>query len=173
MRKTIIIVFVLVSIMGCGGKKSSPAGRLQQPTGQFSYVTPDGWYRTKLVGVSFVIVSTEPDAGARPNVFVEFVESASNVKTVVAGVVGANAKNSNSYAVTGQVEFVTASGLVGQKISAGRKNKENVQIAIFHYVLQDKERVMVITCICAEVVKEKYGPIFDAAMKSVQSEVVE
>ena len=61
-------------------------------------------------------------------------------------------------------------GLDGVKIAARRETKEALPLAVFHFLLQDGERVIVVTCSCAEQGKQKYEPVFDAAMRSLRSE---
>jgi hypothetical protein len=165
------LAFLTAALLaGCGGRKPASSGRLLQPAGQFSFVPPDGWSRTKLAGIDFVIVSTEPDAGAKPNIFVDFVERSGSLSNVVAGMVQTNRDNHRAYEVHQQEDFVTESGLRGLKISAGRKNKEALSLALFHYLIQDAERTIGLTCTCAEAAKQKYEATFDRAMKSLQSE---
>jgi hypothetical protein len=172
MKRIIVLVIVFVSavLTGCGEKKSFPASRLSHPAGEFSFVTPDGWFRTKLIGIDFIVVSTDPDFGISPNIFVNFVESSAQVSTVVAELIEANTDNYRAYKVTQQSVFVAEFGLSGVKVSARRENKDALPIAVFHYLIQDVERVIVITCTCADPVKQKYEPIFDAAMKLLKSE---
>ena len=65
---------------------------------------------------------------------------------------------------------MTDSGLTGVKITAGRETKDALPLATFHYLIQDRERVIVVTATCAGPVKQRYEPIFDVAMKSLESE---
>lgn len=81
-----------------------------------------------------------------------------------------NQGNHRSYGVDQQSDFATDSGLTGGKITASRETKDTLPLAVFHYLIQDAERVIVITATCASPVKQKYEPIFDAAMKSLESE---
>jgi len=169
MKRDATLLFVLL-LAGCGGQKPFPADRLQLPAGEFSYVTPDGWYRTKLAGVAFIIVWTDSDLGARPNIYVEAVEPSGDLQAVAAKAVKKNRESYPSYSVSQQVEFVTSSALPGLKIVARRSNKDGLPLALFHYLMSDKDRVIAVTCTCAEPVAAKYEPVFDNAMKSLQSE---
>jgi len=163
------LIFILI-LAGCGGNKPYPAERLRQPAGKFSFVTPDGWYRTKLGGIAFIIVSTDADYGARPNIYVDSVEPSGILKDVASKVTKQNKVNYESYSVSQQVAFATTSGLPGLKITAGRKNKDSLPLILIHYLITDKGRVIVITCSCAEPVKAKYESIFDRVIMSLQSE---
>ncbi len=169
--KRILIVMLTISVLaGCSGKKPVPAGRLMQPAGKFSFVTPEGWFRTKLAGIDFVISSAESDNGVSPNIFVEGPPRSGVISNQVVQMTRGNRDELHSYAVLQQQEFTTESGLKGIKIAARRETKEALPLAVYHFLIQDGDRVIVITCSCAEAVKHKYEPAFDAAMKSLQSE---
>jgi len=164
---TLILILFLV---GCGGNKPYPSERLQQPAGKFSFVTPDCWYRTKLAGIAFIIVSTDADYGARPNIYVDSVEPSGTLQDVATRVTKQNKVNYESYSVSQQVDFATASGLQGLKITAGRKNKDALPLALIHYLIAAEGRIIVITCSCAEPVRTKYELIFDQTIKSLEEE---
>lgn len=169
MKRIVIAIFAVAVLTGCSGKKAIPASRLMQPAGEFSFVTPGGWFRTKLAGIDFIIVSGEPDFGSKPNLFVDFVKPGST-SNVTQEVIETYQDNQRSYEVARRSDFVTESGLSGIKITASRETKDALPLATFHYLVQDAERVIVITATCADPVKQKYEPIFDAAMKSLESE---
>jgi len=170
MKHITLILLAAAVLSGCGGKKPLPASRLEQSTGRFSYMTPDGWFRTKLPGIPFVIVSAEADFGAEPNIFVDSVEASAQLSNVVSRVISRHLKQHPSYTVSEQRDFNTDSGLSGIKISAGRANKDKLPLATLHYLFQDSDRIIAITCTCADPVKHKYEPLFDAAMKSLVTE---
>jgi hypothetical protein len=155
---------------GCSGKKPVPASRLMQPAGKFSFITPDGWYRTKIPGIDFTIVSTDADYGARPSIFVEGVPRSDNVSNRVIKTTEEYRGELPQNAAIEQQEFDTESGLRGVKITAYRQTKEALPLAAFHFVFQDGDRVLAITCMCAWSTKLKYEPIFDRAMKSLRPE---
>jgi hypothetical protein len=169
-KRIIITILIAIVLAGCGGKKPFPASRLQQPAGQFSFVTPDGWFRKKLIEIDFIVVFTDSDFGISPNIFVDFVETPAQVDKVASELIQRNTENQRAYKVAQQSDFVSESGLVGVKISADRENIDALPLATYHYLIQDDDRVIVITCTCADTVKRKYEPIFDSAMKSLQSE---
>ena len=171
MRSIVIAVITVTLLSGCNGEKPIPTSRLVQPTGQFSFITPDGWFRTKLPAVNFIIVSTEPDYGAVPTIFVNFVKESTNLGKAVVKLIATNTNNYRKYEVRQQSAFVTESGLNGIKVSAGRENNDALPLALYHYLIQDADRVIVITCLSSYPVGKKYEPIFDAAMKSLRSEV--
>jgi len=171
MKNTLVLALALLLIIsGCGRKKPQPSVRLQQPEGRFSFVTPDHWSQKKLAGLDFIIVSTEADFGTRPNIFVDFVRTSGQVGSVVEQTVETNRRNHPSYTVIQESPFVTASGLTGVRIAARRINKSKIPLALFHYFIQDADRTIAITCTCAEPVKQKYAPLFDAAMTSLESD---
>lgn len=172
MKRIIITILVGAILTGCGGKKPLPADRLHQVAGEFSFITPDGWYRAKLAGIDFIIVSTDPEFGVQPNIFVDFVEPSSNVTDVLKRLIETNQAGRRAYAVIQQEDFVTESGLVGVKITATRETKDGLPLAALHYLFQDADRVIVITCSCADPVKQKFAPIFNATMKSLKSDRV-
>lgn len=170
MKQILILMLVALVLSGCSGKKPVPASRLMQPAGKFSFVTPEGWYRTKLPGIDFIIVSTEPDDGASPNIFVEGAPRSGSVSNRVVQMTETKRDEIRTYAILQQQEFTSELGLKGVKISARRETKEALPLILYHFFFQDGDRVIVITCSCAEPVKQKYEPIFDAAMKSLRSE---
>lgn len=169
MKRIVLTIFAVVVLTGCGVKNTMPASRLKQPAGDFSFVTPDGWFRTKLVGIDFIIVSGESDFGSNPNLFVDFVKPGL-ASDVTQEVIETYQGNQQSYEVAQQCVFVTDSGLTGIKVTASRETKDALPLATFHYIVQDRERVIGITATCADPVTQKYEPIFDAAMKSLESE---
>ncbi len=171
MKRLICISIAFTILTGCGGKKPLPATRLTQPTGQFSYVTPDGWYRSKLAGIDFIIVSTDPDHGAHPNIFVEFITPATQLDTAVTNLIETSRNNHRDYEVNGQSDFKTESGLPVVKIGAHRRDKNRLPLATYQYLIQDADRVLVISCTCAAAVKQIYEPIFDSAMRTLESEI--
>ncbi len=169
MKRKLLILIAVIVFTGCSDRKSLPASRLQQPSGEFSFVTPDGWFRTKLAGIDFIIVSGEPDYGTEPNFFVDFVASGS-ISDLTQKVISKYQNNQRPFNVVLQSPFVTDSGMSGTKITSERESNKALPLASFHYLIQDAERVIVITASCAEAVKEKYEPIFDEAMKSLESD---
>ncbi len=164
------ILILLLVVAGCREKKPLPAGRLQQPAGEFSFVTPDNWSRTKLAGIDFIIVSADPDLGTRPNIFVDSVQSPGQAGNVANQTIETNRENHPSYSVVKQSPFATASGLSGIRIIARRENKDKPPLALFHYFVQDAARTIAVTCTCAEPLKQKYAPLFDSAMASLETE---
>lgn len=168
-QRGLFAVVAAAIFSGCGGAQPLPSGRLRQPAGKFSFVTPDGWFRTKLAGIDFIIVSGDTDAGSTPNLFVEFVKPGS-VRAVTQQVIEAYQSTHRSYEVDHQADFTTESGLAGIKVTARRETTDALPLATIHYLIQDSERVIAITATCAEPVKQKYEPLFDAAMKSVRSD---
>lgn len=167
MKQILIILLTALLLSGCGSEKPIPASRLEQPAGNFSYVTPDGWFRTKMAGIPFIIVSGEADFGAKPNIFVDSAETSAQLSNVVSRVISGNLDHHPTYKVSEQVDFKTDAGLSGVKISSGRTNRDELPLATFHYVIHDEERAITITCTCADPVKQRYEPIFDAAMRSL------
>ena len=170
MKKTLSIIVIVATLSGCGGEKPIPASRLEQPGGNFSFVTPDGWFRAKLVGIDFIVVSTDPDYGIKPNVFVDFVVPSPEIDDAVAKVINSYKTNRQDYEVIEKVDFKTESGLQGIKITARRMDKKKLPLGTFQYVIKGADQVFVITCTCADAVKEKYEPIFDQAMQTLEAE---
>jgi hypothetical protein len=169
MKRILLAILTVAVSTGCGGKKPIPASRLQQPAGEFSFVTPDGWVRTKLAGIDYIIVSGEPDFGSQPNLFVDFVNPGS-ISNMMQKVIGTYQDNHQAYEVAQRSDFATDSGLSGIKITASRETKDALPLGTFHYLFQDGGRVIVITATCAGTVKQRYETIFDAVMKSLESE---
>ncbi len=170
MQHIILLLMAAAILTGCSRNQPIPSSRLQQPAGNFSFVTPDGWGRTKLAGIDFIIVSTDPDFGATPNIFVDFIEPSTNVTALVERVIQTNHQTHRSYKVVQQNPFVTDEGLTGVKIAAGRTNREALPIATYQYLIQDTDRVIALTGTCAEAVKQRYEPLFDTAMRSLLSD---
>jgi len=156
-------------LAGCG-EAPAPAGRLRQPAGEFSYVTPAHWRRTRPAGMDFVIVATNAEAGLSANIFVEGPPRRGTVREQAARLLAVYRDRSRDYAVIRQQDFNTDSGLPGLKITACRRTKESLSLALYHYLLQDGDRVIRVTCSCAASVARKYEPVFDAAMKSLRAE---
>lgn len=168
-RYIITLIFSLLCC-GCGGKKLIPAGRLHQSAGAFSFITPDGWLRTKLAGIDYIIVSAESDSGTSPNIFVDWVEPKADLARMSSQIQATNKDNYPDYEVIQQSDFKTNSGLKGIKIVATRKNRDGLPLAIFHYLIQDAERVIAITCSCSKSTDAKYEPIFDKTLKTLKTE---
>ena len=105
-----------------------------------------------------------------PYIFVEGAPRSGTVSNRVAQMTEANRDESRAYAVLQKCEFTTESGLNGVKIAARRETKEALPLAVFHFLFQDGDRVIVVTCSCAEPVKQKYESLFDAAMRSLRPE---
>lgn len=172
LRQITLIALLAICCSGCG-KKTFPSGRLTQPAGNFSYITPDGWFRTRLAGVDFVIVSTHINDGIKPNIFVDGIFEPSQLSNTVARTSIENQNHLREYAVERQNDFTTESGLSGIKLQAHHRTKQDLPLATFRYFIQDANRVISITCTCAHAVKSKYEPVFDAAMNSLQSGLTE
>ena len=170
MKRTVVAVLAVIILTGCGGEKPILGGRLHQPAGAFSYVTPDGWSQTKLFGIDFIIVSGEPEFGLKPNLFVDFVKSSGTVSDAAQEVIQTYQGSQRAYEVAQKSDFTTESGLRGIKITASRETKDALPLATFHYLFQDAARVIVVTATCAEPVAQKYEHIFDTAMKSLEAE---
>ena len=164
-----LVMLMALAVAGCA-KKPVPSSRLLQPAGQFSFVTPDGWFWTKLPGVDFLVVSGPVDFGMQPNIFVEGVALSTNVAEVVAALVARYKSDYPSYAVSNQVPFATSSGMTGTKILAHRPTRDALPLSLFHYALLDGGRVIQVTCSCSQPVASRYEPIFDAAMRSIEAE---
>lgn len=170
MKRILFILGMALMVSGCGRPAPLPAGRMIQPAGQFSFVTPDGWVRTQLPGIDFIVVSTEPDYGASPNIFVEGTPRSGQISAQQAQLIEVNRNQLRSYTVLGQKEFATKSGLKGMKITAHRETQESLPLALYHYLFQDGDRVIVLTGSCSDPVKQKYEPFFDSAMRSLRAE---
>ena len=116
------------------------------------------------------MVSTEPDYGMNPNIFVDFVISSPELDDAVVQVTNSYKTNHRDYEVIEKVDFKTESGLLGVKITARRVNKKKLPLGTYQYVIKGTDRVFVITCTCADAVKEKYEQIFDLAMQTLETE---
>lgn len=163
MQRVGILVLAAVLAVSCSGKKPVPAGRLMQPAGRFSLVTPDGWYRSRVSGIDFVVVSSDPDHGVTPNIFVDGVPRRGRVADQARALAGADT-------LLSQADFATASGLQGTRLLVRRATSDGVPVVACHFLIQDGERVIAITCSCAEAVRETYAPLFDEAMRSLRVE---
>lgn len=141
-----------------------------QPAGEISYVTPDGWVRKKLPGIDFIIVSTAADAGISPNIFISGIFQGIQILDLADQNERDNKNALRDYALIAYDHFTTQSGLKGLRIEATHKNDKALKLATIQYLIQDADRVISITGTCAESVKEAYQPIFDSAIKSLQSE---
>lgn len=170
MKHCILTIALVLICAGCGGKKSYPSTRLHQPSGDFSFVTPDNWFRTKLFGIDYVIVSTEPDHGMEPNIYVDFVKPDTEINDAYKKLLSIYKAKQRVYRIESKTEFETESGLDGLKIIAKRKHKDNLPLATYQYLIHDSDRTIAITCTCAYAVKDKYEPIFDQAIESLKSE---
>lgn len=170
MKKTVLTVIIVATLSGCGKNEPVPAGRLSQPAGNFSFVTPEGWFRNKLAGIDFIVVATESDCGMSPNFFVDFTTPSSGLSNAVDRVINSYKTSRRDYEVIEKADFKTESGLQGVKITARRMDKKNLPLGTFHYVIKGTDRAIAITCTCADGVKEKYEPIFDQALRTVEIE---
>ncbi len=165
--KKVLLLLALLGVVACRDPKPVPAERLYFPAGGFSYVTPDGWFRTKLAGVDFIVVSMDVSFGIKPNIYVEFAEASADLSAVVKKQLETSRKDRNSYAVVRQEEFQIESGLIGKKVTATCMGKDRIPLAVYHYFACDNQKVIAITCICADPVKDQYEPAFDEAMRSL------
>ena len=170
MKKVLVLILLTLATAGCA-KKPFPASRLPQPAGHFSFVTPDGWFRSKLPGMEFLVISGPADFGMQPNIFVEGTAPATNLAEAAAGLVGRYKSNYPSYAVSTQVVFATISGMRGTKIVAHRRTRESLPVSLCHYIVLDRGRVIEVTCSCSQPAVSRYEPIFDAAMKSMEADL--
>lgn len=169
MKKILLTTFIAIALCSCGRKHSIPAMRLEQPSGNFSFVTPDGWFQQKLMGMEFIIVSTKSDYGINPNIFVDFVNPSSDLDHAVTRLTELYKNNYPDYQITERHDFITTSGLHGIKISAKRTNQTRLPLATYQYLIKGNDRVFAMTCTCVDAVKEKYEPIFDQAMSTLEA----
>jgi hypothetical protein len=167
----LLLILLTLAVVGCG-QKPFPASRLSLPAGGFSFVTPDGWFRSKVAGIDFLVVCGPQDYGMQPNIFIEGIIPSTNPVEAVTTLVSRYKANYRSYGVSTQEVFTTASGLTGMKITAGRKNNDAVPMSLFHYTVLARDHVFLATCSCSQPVAGRYEPVFDAAMKSVEAEPV-
>jgi hypothetical protein len=123
MKKVLLTIIIAATLSGCGRDQPIPASRLVQPAGNFSFVTPDGWFRNKLPGVEFIIVSTDPDHGMNPNIFVDFVSTSLELIDAAEKLSRSYVSTYRGHRVVERGRFETASGLRGIKLAAVRKNK--------------------------------------------------
>ena len=161
---------IVAVLSGCGGDRPIPTSRLDQPIGNFSFVTPDGWFRNKIAGIDFIVVSTKPDCGINPNIFVDFVLPSPELNDAVVKLTTTYKSNHLDYEVIEQADFKTESGLQGVKITARRNSKKQLPLGTYQYVIKEVDRVIAITCTCADSVKEKYEPIFDQTLRTLETE---
>ncbi len=169
MRIAMIALLALGLTAGCNRKTATPAGRMEQPSGGFSFVTPDGWYRSKPVGMDFVIVSTEPDYGVSPNIFVEFVRPGTDFESSLAALTNRYARNHRKYEIVTQNEFFTKSGLPGIRMFAHRESLQNQSLTTIHYLISIHGNILGVTCTCAQAVEKNYIPLFDQAIATVEA----
>lgn len=147
-----------------------PTRRLQQAGGHFSFVTPDGWGRSNVPGVDFIVVSADPDSGMNPNIFVDFMAPSLVLEDAVAKLRSFYRNHHREYTVLETVDFQTESGLRGVKISARRTSKNQLALGTYQYVIQGPDHVFALTCTCADSVKTGYEPLFDQAMRTLEAE---
>lgn len=168
MNPRLALFLSLLVVCGCG-QRPFPAGRLVQPAGKFSFVTPDSWFRSKPPGIEFTVVSAPADSGMQPNIFVNGIVSATNLDNAATQLVEWYKSSLPSYKESGRAPLATASGIPALKISARKQTGESLEIAMFHYFFLDGVRVIQITCSCPGAVGARYEPVFDAAMKSLET----
>lgn len=168
MLKIIEGLLVGVLLVGCSEQKPFPSARMEQPSGNFSFITPEGWFRKKISGIDFVIVYASEDYGFSPNIFVDFVSQTRSLEDAISRLTRIYERYTDYY-VSEKKEFETESSLRGVKIIAHRKTKEKLPLATYQYLIAESNRVFSITCSCVDAVKEKYEPIFDKAMHTLNS----
>lgn len=166
MKNILALTLITLVVMGCG-QKPFPASRLSQPAGNFSFITPDGWFRYKLPGIDFLVISGPPDSGMQPNIFTEGIATSTNLSKTMSALINRYKTNYPSYAILNRDVFTTTSGMTGTKTVALRKTNEALQVSLFHYVIPNRKGSIQITCSCAKQVANRYEPLFDAAMKSI------
>lgn len=155
---------------GCSKPIAHPASRLHQPKGAFSFVTPEGWHRTQLAGIDFIVVSTDADYGIQPNIFVKTIQPDTIAHNTASEQNKSNQQNLHAYELQTQSHFTTRSHLAGIKTQSSFHNKQGLPLVRFEYFIQDNHRVIAISCTCAEAVQDTYEPIFDEAIHSLQTE---
>lgn len=166
--KIILLILISIAVVSCGKNKPIPASRLEQPVGGFSFVTPDGWFRNKVPGVEFVVVHGESDCGIEPNIFVDFITPSSDLDSAQSKLTAIYTKH-RDYKIIEQSDFTTAAGLLGVKIRSTRKTKQQVSLASLHYLIAGADKVISLSCTCAESVISKYEPIFDKAVSTLET----
>lgn len=161
------IGLILALIVGACHCHRTSNGRLEQTTGRFSIAVPEGWQVSQPVGIPFAILSAPPDEGHRPNLFTDGVlESATLVGGAQAQCTAYKSAYPDHIAWT-SISFVTDHGLPGLKTRAFRRTREDLALALFHYAIQDNDRIIQITGSCAETTAERYEPLFDATIRSL------
>lgn len=166
---TLLIFLSLIS--GCGKEPTFPASRMEQPAGSFSMVTPEGWYRKKLAGLEFIIVSATPDYGFRSNIFVDGIQPSIDLDKVANAVIERSQNAYQDYESIKQSDFKTESGMTGLKLESTRKDMNQLPLSTFQYLIKDSERTLIFSCSCAETMKAKYESIFDDAISSIESNI--
>ena len=169
MKKRLLLLISTVILSGCGKNKPIPASRLEQPNADFSFLTPEGWFRNKVLGVDFIIVYAKADYGIEPNIFVDFINQSPDLDTAMSKLATLY-KESRDFEIIERSRFETKTGLHGIKIYSHRKTKKQLPLASYHYLIVGTNRVVSITGTCADAVGKKYEPIFDQTMSTLEME---
>jgi len=169
MKKILLLLISTVILSGCGKNKPIPASRLEQPNADFSFLTPEGWFRNSVLGIDFIIVSTKADYGIEPNIFVDFISQSPDLNVAISKLTTLYKKN-RDFKIIKQSRFETKTGLHGIKIYSHRKTKKQIPLTSYHYLIVGTNRVVSITGTCADAVGKKYEPIFDQTMSTLEME---
>ncbi|GEM_PF-2024256 len=166
-RKLLLCLFLGLS--SCGKTRLDSDGRLHESSASFSYRVPEGWSLSKPAGMEFHVVADQPRDGMQANLFVDGVEDGS-LEDRRTWLTESYERRHREVSFLSQEPFQTDDGLSGWKLSSTRRSKDGLLIQGYHYLLQDDQRVLLITGSCAEASAAFYEAQFDQAMRSLKRE---
>jgi hypothetical protein len=133
------------ALYGCRGKDGIPASRLYEKAGGFSYVTPDGWTRSRVAGIKYHIVAGPEQEGAAPNLYIMDEKSSGSVGSDIRVFVARQKKTYPDFVVRGSNTLITAAGWTAHVLDASRTAR-GVPLALRYYFLKRDRRVVVVAC---------------------------
>jgi len=156
--------------LACSCRRAGvPASRLYEKAGGFSYVTPDGWTRTRVAGIKYRIVAGPERDGVAPNLYIVDEDTPEPMGAYLAGFLARQRKTYPDFAIVGSNTLVTAQGLAAEVLDATRSARGSPLSLRFYFLPQEK-RVVVVTCTWAASSGDERRQVFDDAMRSFRFE---
>lgn len=167
MRVMVLLVLLLCS--GCIGQRE------QQLEGEFLFENtglvlqlPENWQAVVIPGSEWPLLATEIDYGIRPNIRLLRYSSDPSLTSDVESFLAQEQKADSSYRVVTEENFPVGGFLSGLKVTAKRKNSDNIPIIHFSYILRGEQGRYILYATCAEPGLVGLEPLFDGIIRSAQ-----
>ena len=118
-------------------------------------------------GVIYPILAAEPENGLQPNLFIDAVEEGLLEEVEDARL--SRYRGTIQYQELSREGWSTDAAKKGLRIKASRSARDGLALTSWHYLIQDEDRVIVITATCARESAAEFESVFEAALRSLQS----